>query len=212
MTRFIHRTFGQRVEFDFWNENGILGALADKRKIAWGAIVCVIGYPKSPGLFGPRFGITVAFQEQDGVIQYVEVLSTSNEWKYRYYLEKTVAYMCKKKAALGGETWCARPLNKDGSLEENDLFRSYVLCRIIADKSEIPVFEHSQEDEAAVALTFIGKRLIADGTEVSQLSRAIEETRFPFISTLGSMGYNTLYDYRLRMINREAQQNHAPDG
>ena len=137
----------------------LLGALANKwTAIAWREIVCVIGYSKSPGFFGPRFGMTVGFidfREDHDRIHFVEVLSTSNKWKYRLFLEKTVAHLCKKEGALGGETWCARPLNKDRSLDGNDLYRSYVLCRILADKLENRMFEHSQEDEAAVALTFI---------------------------------------------------------
>ena len=76
---------------------------------------------------------------------------------------------------------------------------------------------HHQEDEAAVALTFIGKRLAANGTEVSQLTCAIEQTKFTIqengaISVFGSTGYRILDDHRLRMMNREAQQNHAQDG
>jgi hypothetical protein len=216
MMRLVHKTFGHEVQFDFSNGKGILGAFADKRKIAWESVTAVIGYPKKPGLFRRRFGIDVAFQEQGGEIQHGEVFSTSNEWKYHYFLERTVAYMSKNMSAMGGEAWCARPLNVDGELEDNDLFISYIDCRILADKLEIQWFEHSQEDEAAVALTFIKKRLVADGTEVSQLSQAIEETRFHImedgsVSVFRSTGYRILEDHLLRMINKGAQQRSARD-
>ena len=210
----VHKRFGQTVRFDFWCGNGILGAFGGNLSIAWNKIICAIGYSKQPGWFGARYGIAIGSQERDGEIQVGEVLCTGSEWQYRYFLEKTVLYLCNKMNALGGESWCARLLTPDGSLGENDHYSSYVFCRIMADKLGVPWFEHSDEDEAVVATTYIRNKLVADGAEVTQLDQAIRQTRFAIqadgsISTLGSIGHRILDDHAIRLMSKRNQESSA---
>lgn len=200
MEAIIHRKFGVRVEFDFHCDNGILGSHHKYPKIKWESINCVIGYVKPEIIFHKNYGITVAFRDKENQLVYYEVISTSNEWEFRYFLERTVLYLKKKYSAIGGESWCT--IFEDENLR--NYYNSYICCRVLADKNKIRWFEQNDYDDVLVAKDFINKVLITDGTEASQLWTAMEKTRLQIdkngsFSINGSYGYQILYNHFMKM-------------
>lgn len=199
MEAIIHRKFGVNVEFDFYCHNGIIGSHHEFPRIKWESINCVIGYLKPKKKFQNNYGITVAFKNNEGHLVYYEVITTSNEWKFRYFIERTVLYLKKKHGAIGGESWCT--IFEDENLK--NYYNSYVCCRILADKKQIGWFEQNDYEHVLVANDFINKVLITNGTEANQLWTALEKTRFKINkdgSPLnGSYGYDILYNHYIEM-------------
>jgi hypothetical protein len=213
METLVHKRLGTTISFDF-HASTIRGALPDGSPIAFENVVCVIGYLK-PGWFWPQYAIAVAFQDGHGDIAHCDVLTTNNEFEYRYFLEKTVARLRSEWGAIGGDSWCARVCNADKTLDHNDHFRAFRLCRMLADKLGSPWFEHTPTDEALVAITFIAKRLMPDGSELAQVSAAIKETGFGVqhdgsFSTFSSTGYRTLDDHRIRLLSQSGPPTEPP--
>jgi len=200
MESITHRKFGVRVEFDFYRSNGIFGAHPEFPKIKWESINCVIGYTKTLKIFYTNFGITIAFKDKDDNLIYCEVLSTNNEWEYRYFLERTVSYLKKKCAAIGGESWCT--IFADERL--SNYYNSYICCRTLADKQKIAWFEQNEFEHTLVANDFLNHVLVPDGTEVSQIWTAMEKTRFKInrdgsFDIVGTYGHDILYQRFLEM-------------
>jgi hypothetical protein len=196
MEAIIYRKFGVNVEFDFYRHSGILKSHHKLSRIKWESINCVIGYLKPERIFHKNYGITVAFKDNEGHLAYYEVISTSNEWEFRYILEKTVLYLKKKYGAIGGESWCT--IFEDENLR--NYYNSYICCRVLADKKRIGWFEQNDYEDVLVANDFINKVLITDGTESSQLWTAMEKTRLQInkdgsFAINGSYGYQILYDH-----------------
>lgn len=200
MEAIIHRKFGVKVEFDFYYHSGILRSHPDFPQIKWESINCVIGYLKPQRIFHKNYGIAVAFRDKDDQLVYYEVISTSNEWEFRYFLERTVLYLKKKYNATGGESWCT--IFEDENLR--NYYNSYICCRVLADKKQIRWFEQNDYDDVLVANDFINKVLITDGTEASQLWTAMEKTKFQInkdgsFTIRGSYGHDILYNHFVEM-------------
>jgi len=196
----IHRKFGVNVEFDFYCHNGILGSHHEFPRIKWESINCVIGYLKPERIFRKNYGIIVAFKDKENHLAYYEVISTRNEWEFRYFLERTVSYLKNKYGAIGGESWCT--IFEDESLK--NYYNSYISCRILADKKQIGWFEQNDDEHILVATDFINKVLINDGTEAGQLWTAMEKTRLKInkdgsFTIRGSYGYDMLYNHYIEM-------------
>lgn len=200
MEAIIHRKIGVKVEFDFNCGHGILGSHPKFHRIKWESINCVIGYLKPERMFHKNYGITVAFQDKEDQLVYCEVITTSNEWEFRYFIERTVLYLKKKYGAIGGESWCT--IFEDESLK--NYYNSYIYCRALADKKRIGWFEQNDYEHVLVSNDFINKVLIANGTEANQLWTALEKTRFKinkdglFVIN-GSYGYDILYNHYVEM-------------
>ena len=203
-----HKSLGSRVRIDF--SSGIYVEHFSKSNISWDSIAAIIGY-KSTGIYKVKYNILLAIQENNADIFSGILFSTTNEWEYRYFIEKIVKYLKDKYGAYGGLAWCARTLDKNGQLIKNgDAYKSYVLCRILADTKRIRWFDHTQGEEVIVAFTFIEKRLVKDGTELKQLLRALEETKFVIqengkIDLWQSTGYRILDDERIKYSSEKAK-------
>lgn len=200
MDSLTHRKWGVRVEFDYYCGNGIMGAHPVAPRIKWESIYCVIGYPKTYKVFSVKYGITVGFEDKKNDYKFVEVLSTNNEWEYRYFLEKMVSYLKRKYGAMGGDSWCSI------FAEENmkNYYESYICCRTLADKVKIGWFEQNDYEHSLVATDFINKILILDGNEVSQIWDAILKLRLQTnkdgsFALNGSQGYHILYNHFIEL-------------
>lgn len=193
------------------DENGIFATAYSKKLFRWKTVVGVIGYRKKK-LLGIYNCICIAVQEENSEILHFSPLATRDIWKYQYFIEAIVKYLTDNHKAIGGKAWCARPLDKEGLIiEDNDLYRAYVLCRTLADNIGAPWFDHTQEEECATALTYLSKRLIKDGTEYRQIFKAVEETKFSIqedgsINIFTSVGYRILEDARSIILSKKAQQ------
>jgi hypothetical protein len=198
------------------NENGIFASSYSKKPFHWETIVGIIGYRKKK-LLGLYHCIAIAAQDANSEILHFSPFATRDIWKYRYFLESMVHYLINNHRAIGGKTWCARLLDREGCIiEDNDMYRSYIHCRILADRAGVLWFDHTQDEEGAVALTYLSKRLIKDGTEYRQLSEAIEKTRFPVqedgsVNMFTSTGYRMLDDARSITLAKKDQQKNPAD-
>ncbi|MCK9419130.1 MAG: hypothetical protein M0R70_07110 [Nitrospirae bacterium] len=203
-----NKTFLAELKID---EGGVFASGFSKNRLPWGTIVGVIGYRKKK-LLGRFYHIGIAVQDDNNSeIKHFSPLVTSDIWKYLYFLESIARHLIDNHRAIGGKTWCARPLDKEGRIiEDNDLYRAYVLCRILSDRIGVSWFDHTQEEEGAVSLTYLSKRLIKNGTECQQLSDALEKTRFSIqedgsINMFTSTGYRILNDARLLILSKKSQ-------
>lgn len=208
-----HKTLFEELRID---EHGIFASGYLKKHFRWENIVGVIGYRKKKVLGFYRC-LGIAVQDEKSRILHFSLLATRDIWKYQYFLESIVRYLIDNHRARGGKRWCARPLDKEGRIiGDNDLYRSYVLCRILCDRIGVPWFDHAQDEEEAVALTYLSKRLIKDGSEYKQLFEAIEKTRFPIqedgsINMFASTGYRILDDARSIISSMKAQHGNPAD-
>jgi hypothetical protein len=191
------------------DENGIFASSYPQKRFCWETIVSVIGYRKKK-LLGLYNCIGFAIQEKNSDILHLSPIETRDTWQYKYFLESIVQFLASNHNAKGGKAWCARPLDKEGRLiEDNDLYRSYVLCRILADRIGTPWLDHAEDDEAAIAVAYLRRHLIKDGAEYKQISDAIEKTRFPVqedgsINMFTSVGYRILDDARSIILSKKA--------
>ncbi len=202
-----HKKLLEEIRID---ENGISVSSPFQKFFHWEKVVLVIGYKKE-SILGFTHCIGLMVQDQNSSMVHFSPFTTRDVWKYRYFLESIVKYLIDKYDAKGSKAWCARPLDKEGRLvEDNGLYRSYVLCRIFADKLGTRWFDHTQDDEEIIALEFLTKHLLRDGTEYRQISEAIDKTRFPVqengsINMFVSAGYKILDDARMIKFSRKPQ-------
>lgn len=136
-----HKTLLEEIRID---ESGIFASGYSKKHFHWDweKIVIVIGYRKKK-ILGLSNCICLGAQDENSKILHFSPITTRDTWKYKYFLESIVRYLIDTHGAKGGKAWCARPLDKKGYLEDNDLYRSYVLCRILADRLGTPWFDHT---------------------------------------------------------------------
>jgi hypothetical protein len=213
MVTIIHKRFGVTVEFDYYYLGyGIMGAHPEVPRIKWESIYCVIGYPKPYKVFSDKYGITVGFEDKKDDCIYVEVVSTNNEWEYRYFLEKMVNYLKRKYGAIGGESWCS--ISKDEAYQNH--YSSYMSCRTIANKVNIDWFEQDDYEHILVANDFLNKVLIPDGSEQRQIWDALLKLRLQWdkngkFNLTGSHGYNILYNHMIEMYPIKSDMNKSSE-
>lgn len=197
-----HKTILGRVEVDF--HNGIYSSDFQRKKILWEEIVTIIKYAQ-PGLLKQRHSIGFAYQETDGSIFHGTLLTTGDKFKCSYFCEKIVKHLKDIHQAKGGDLWCARMLDDDGTvMDEFSTFQAYILCRMLADKMNITWFDHTDDDEVVAAVSYLQNGLVRDGNEVAQILRAIDAAQFHImrdgsINFFGSSGYRLLEDAKIQI-------------
>jgi len=203
-----HKTILGKIEVDFLN--GIYSQNFKKKKIPWKEIVAIIKYSQS-GVFGQRHLIGFAHQEKDSSIYHGILMATGDKYKCSYFCGKIVEHLKKEYEAKGGDFWCARILNNNGVIMNNiSLFQAYIFCRMTADKMKVKWFEHTNDEEIEIALSFLQNGLVIDGTEVAQIFNAIESAKFHIlrdgsINFFGSSGYRLLEDAKIKFSAQNAQ-------
>jgi len=151
----------------------------------------------------------IAYQDE-GLIANGFLLETSNEWKYRYFIEAIVAFMKENHGAVGGQSWCIRNLDKNGEIvhTDYDFYQAFVLAKILAGNLKHREFDCSENDREVAAYDFVQNKLDRSAAVENQLSEAISKLGFmPF-----SLGYtildteiskrNARHDKRLQLTAR----------
>jgi len=117
-------------------------------------------------------------------------LETSNEWKYRYFIETTVSFMKEHYDAVGGQAWCVRQLDKGGEIvcTTYDFYQAFVLAKILTNNLGFTQFDRLEIECERAAYDFITHKLDRSKSVERQISEAIGKLGFmPF-----SLGYMIL--------------------